>query len=130
MKHIWNILFNFLKNTNMANNKTIKAKNLTIQNINDVVYDNRDCKYYYKVGTKKYLLDPHSMIIRGCDKNPNAPIVYFNSNDKKMRNGSNGVHPVRRWYSDTYKENYSYAREITVARWCKLSDERKQFALR
>ena len=129
MKKFWNNIINHF-NTFSFMSKTTKAKTLTIHNINDVIYDNRDCKYYYKVGAKKYTLDPHCMIVRGCDKNPNAPIVYINSNDKKMRNGSNGVHPVRRWYSDNIGENYSHAREITVARWFKLSDERKQFALR
>lgn len=130
MRKHWSKFINLFNIFKFMRNRSIEAKSLTIQNIDDVVYDNRDCKYYYKVGAKKYHLDPHGMIIRGCDKNPTAPIAYINSNDKKMRNGSNGVHPVRRWYSDNYNENYSHSREITLARWFKLSDARKQFALR
>ena len=132
MKVFWNKLTNFLtlKRLNNMKNKNTEATFLTIDNVNNVIYDKRDCKYYYKNGDEKHVLKPHSMIIRGSISNPNAPIVYIDTNDKKMRNGTNGIHPVRRWYADTQHERYSNSREITVGRWFGLSEERKRFALR
>ncbi len=132
MKRFWNKLTNFLttKPLNDMESKNTGAAFLTIDNVNNVIYDKRDCKYYYKDGDEKHTLNPHSMIIRGSIHNPNAPIVYIDSNDKKMRNGTNGVHPVRRWYADTHHERYAHSREITVGRWFALSEERKRFANR
>lgn len=127
MSNFWNKLLNKLTN---IFRKERDMQTITINNVNDVIYDKRNCKYYYKEGSKKHVLNPHGMIIRGCWKNPNAPVVYLNSNDEQMRNGTNGIHPVRRWYSDAVGERYSNAREITVGRWFTLSEERKRFALR
>lgn len=112
----------------MGKNQT-NVESFLINNVNDVIYDRRDCKYYYKKGGEKLLLDPHGMVVRG--NAPGYPIVYVAANDKKLRGGEiPGVHPVRRWYSDNHQVNYSDAREITVARWFRLDEARKIFAIR
>lgn len=103
-------------------NKAFQAKTLIIRNIDDVIYDRRDCKYYYKDGDTKHLLDPHHMIIRSTH---GGPVVYLDSNDKKLRKNTNVAHPVRCWYATTHLQGYNESREITVARWFRLDDFRK-----
>ena len=113
----------------MKNNQ-LETMTLTINNVDDVIYDGRNNKYFFKDGDKKTALNPHHMIIRGSASAPNAPIVYIDSNDKKLREDFHfdGTHPTRQWYADTYKVNYMKSREITLGRWYNLSKKRKKCA--
>lgn len=106
----------------MKNNDLITGLNvIQIDDVNQISYSGGQYTYGNQV------LDPKYMVVR-TNLKENGPVIYANWNDAKI-NGtlrSRFKHPVRRWYAVTFGCKYMDTREITLKRWYKLNQKRKE----